>query len=473
MAGDTSVRHPHRVTPSVGPRAVTESELIADAQTLRQIIEGLEQLQESAAHTDLVRTAEQRGYLTPGEDDRVRQGLLAYRNYRLALYEIILRLEHYPRLKPVGLRVKAFLVAFAAALTLYAKSLQLDELATKSDLVRAKLNEPEPKFDLEGGFFDEVMSGFCSLRNYGLILRAFWFWSTRRRAIRAQARLEPGPWAWLERLALAERRTVQAALNRVFRRRLEQGWREFWKTAFKPVEHAQYGVRSRVGGRFAGFWLHPEAHQALDDAALHQVHPLLRPGDVVLMRSEGKLTAALLPGFWAHAAIHLGSREDLAALDSTQANAPEEDQFCGFVIEALSPCVRIASLRRCLDADHVLVLRPQLPPEVTCDALKEALRHLGKAYDFEFDFNLSNRIVCTGLVYRSYHGRGDIEFSLVKRLGNYTLTGDDLASQSLVTGFEPVALVLRREKGWQLTRDPRRIRTLQRRIEKGWRPVQP
>jgi hypothetical protein len=272
---------------------------------------------------------------------------------------------------------------------------------------------------------------------------------------------------------------VQVALNRALHGRLKLGWRTFWKTAFKPVEQAGYGVRSRMGGRFAGFWLHPGLHQALDASALRQLHPLLRSGDILLTRCEGKLTTTVLPGFWAHAAIFLGDRADLSALDSRAASTAGQDGGLGYVIEAVSPCVRIATLGTCLDADHVLVLRPALDAETTREALTEAMRHLGKPYDFEFDFNRSHRVVCTGLVYRSYHGRGAIQFDLVKRLGNFTLTGDDLVHQALAKPsptdptFDVIALGLRRRTGWQLTTDTVRVRTVLQRIARGWKPVRP
>jgi hypothetical protein len=60
--------------------------------------------------------------------------------------------------------------------------------------------------------------------------------------------------------------------------------------------------------------------------------------------------------------------------------------------------------------------------------MAEAFGHVGKAYDFEFDFNVSTRLVCTELIYRCYHHRGSIAFPLTKRLGRYTLTGDDIAT---------------------------------------------
>jgi hypothetical protein len=467
----------HHHAPEALP--ITETGLLADTQTLRQIVEGLDDLQRRAEQTEIPRTAEQRGYLTPDEDDRVRRGLLAYRNYRLALYEMLLRLEHYPALKPARLRLKAFLVAFVAALTLYSRSLRLDALASRSPLMRGKLNEPEPKFHLEAGFFDEVMAGFSSLRNYGSVLQALWFWGTRRRALRRLAQAEPDPWAWLERQAVLGRRIFHSLLYQVLRSRLNVSWRAFWRTALGPVSQARYQVRSRVGGRFAGYWVHPALHEALDAPTRQALQVRLQTGDVLLMRSEGKLTATLLPGFWSHAALYLGTRDDLAGLGVSPAKDEESHRDSGWVIEAVSPFVRLASLQTSLDADHVLALRPWLPAAERHAAVTEALRHLGKPYDFEFDFNLSSRIVCTGLVYRSFHGRGPIRFQLVKRLGTYTLTGDDLAAQALdfsegsATGFDIVALILRRSSGWQLSTAPDRCRTLLRRIQRGWRPIRP
>jgi len=82
----------------------------------------------------------------------------------------------------------------------------------------------------------------------------------------------------------------------------------------------------------------------------------------------------------------------------------------------------------------------------------EAFRHLGKAYDFEFDFNVPARLVCTELIYRSFHGRGRIDLPLIKRLGRYTLTCDDIvrwlldevdaAGAAENAPFRPVCLVL-------------------------------
>jgi hypothetical protein len=131
-------------------------------------------------------------------------------------------------------------------------------------------------------------------------------------------------------------------------------------------------------------------------------------------------------------------------------------------------------------ADHVLVLRPALAVEDLRAALLEALAHLGKPYDFEFDFTLSTRVVCTGLVYRSFHGKGSIRFELVPRMGRFTLSGDDLVHQVLDSWyakggtegapFRFAALALKRRHGRVEFVPARRIPTFLGRIRRGWRP---
>src|SRR5579859_5131337 len=69
-----------------GPEA--ELHLEADLQTLRELVAGLDLLESRLDASEIPRTATARGYFTPDEDDRVRQGVLLYRNCRLAAYEI-------------------------------------------------------------------------------------------------------------------------------------------------------------------------------------------------------------------------------------------------------------------------------------------------------------------------------------------------------------------------------------------------
>ena len=465
------------------------AQLITDRDTLREIIAGLERLETLLNQTPVPAAAAKRGYFTPDEDDRVRRALLTYRNYRLAAFEIIFRYRDFADIADESLRARCFLVGFAAALVLYEKSLKIIQVAEHQPLLRAKINEPDSKFDLEPDFFDDVLIGYSSLSNYRAIAGADRIWRVQRRSEIVRQLDADNDWNWLCDIIRRKRIVVRKRLFDVLWRRLRHDWREFWQTAIRPARQTRYGLQTLLGGRFAGVHLLPNPVHVLTPDVLGALRPHLQPGDVLLCRAEGKLTAALLPGFWSHAAIYLGSRAELEANNMRAQphvarhwdEIPENAGPLGCVIEAVAPRVHICPLEKCLEADHVIVLRPVLSPDEIAAALGEAFGHLGKPYDFEFDFNVSSRVVCTELVYRCFHHRGQIQFPLVKRLGRFTLTGDDMvhlaldelnkAGESGGGPLRPVGLILKRRDGRAHAVRPERIVPLLRRIRAGWRPA--
>ena len=470
-----------------GPEA--EQRLPADLQTLREIVAGLDRLEERLEVSPIPKAITQRGYFTPDEDDRVRQGVLVYRNYRLAAYEIILRYRDYAAMEPTSCGVRCFLVAFGAALVLYAKSLRIIEFAEHVPMLRAKINEPDSKYDLAAGFFDDVLAGYSQPRNYRSILQADAFWRTHRREAHTLAAEAGGEWPWLLDLIRRQRQVVRHRLLHVLWQRLRYDWRAFYHTLLSPFRQARHGLESLLGDRLADAPITAQSTSGITSPMLATLRPRLQPGDVLLVRDDSRLTAALLPGFWTHAALFLGGRPDLEGLGlKTHPHVvrhwqeiPESCGPWGLVIEALFPCVQLNPLEKCLRVDHLVVLRPALPVGDIASALGEAMGHLGKPYDFEFDFNNSSRVVCTELVYRSYHNRGPVNFSLTKRLGRFTLTGDDIVALALDrlgasgeagrVAFEPVALLLKRRDGQSHAAPPERILPLLRRIRRGWRPA--
>lgn len=466
-----------------------ETQFRADTETLRQVVSGLSRLEETLAMARTTVLARERGYFTPDEDDHVRQMLLAYRNYRRTLYDIINRFRSDPESVDPALQSRRFTVAFAAALVLYAKSLKLIRYYEHEPLVRKKLNEADSKFEMEAGFFDRILDAFSSFRNYRLLSGANREWRTWRRIIQRNASADAGDIEWLASLIRHQRRLLRRRFWHVLFRRLRYDWRALWKTTFRPVKDARYRLQSLLGGAFAGIRTTTRYEPAINESILTQLHGVLRPGDVLLVRAEHKVTTALLPGFWAHAALFLGTPGELNSLGMDEVpqakefleSRPSGNQRFGHVIEAISPRVLINSLEKCLYADHVAVFRPRLSSNQLRESLVEAFGHLGKPYDFEFDFNVTTRIVCTELVYRSYHKRAGIEFRLVKRLGRYTLSCDDIAEQILgapnahaptqTPPFELVSLALRLPDGkCEWTTNGAAMDRL-RRIQSGWRPA--
>ena len=434
------------------------STVAADAAAMGELFAAFDRLEASFEDARQAMSPAQRGYFTPDEDDAVRAMLLTYRNLRLALYDIVGRYRacvgHAPEEEAVN-RLRGFVVGYAAALKLYCKSLQLI-FATEDDaFLRAKLNEPDTRFGLEAGFFEEVLLAFTSLRNWLAMNGADWFWLTQRRQARRLGLDHDAEIGWLLPQIAADRKIWNKLFWRLVWSRLRRDWRSAWRRLFAPLKVARYGSQALMGFALSGMRL-PAGKPALDGAVLAELKESLRPGDILLVRADDKVTCALLPGFWAHAALYVGALEDLKALAGD--DTPAWQRACriversasplGWVIEAIPRGVRLNPLPVCLAADHVAVLRPELPADELRQALLAAISHLGKPYDFEFDFNVSSRLVCTELVYRCFHGRGHIAFAPVKRMGRWNLTADDLARQALEALAKSQQSVLRPVAMW-------------------------
>src|SRR6266480_2752471 len=90
-------------------------QLQSDCESLKEIVAGLDRLEQQLSDAQAGVAARRRGYFTPNEDDLVRQMLLAYRSYRLGIYEIIYRYIDYEQIGDPTLQLRAFMVGFAAA----------------------------------------------------------------------------------------------------------------------------------------------------------------------------------------------------------------------------------------------------------------------------------------------------------------------------------------------------------------------
>lgn len=466
-----------------------DRQIKVDLETLRTVVPELERLESQWNEARLSMSAPSRGYFTPDEDDQVRQMLLAYRNYRFALYEIISRGYEYPRIQDPERQLMVFLPAFGAALTLYAKTLKLIQAYEREPLIRKKLNEPDSRFEIEPGFFEDLLRGYSSPWNYRNLAKAAWFWRTHRRSIKKLATAAPGDWQWPLELIRNQRGLVRKRLLIVLACRLRYDWRAFGRTVLNPVQNARYSVQSQIAQACAELRTTLHYEPALKSEVVAQLHSCLRPGDVLLTRAEKRVTSAILPGFWAHAALFIDGTAWLESFGlAAQSRVAKHSSYIskqntgkGCVIEAISPRVQVNSLETALCADHVVVLRPKIGSDELRASIAEAFQHLDKPYDFEFDFNVTTRIVCTELIYRCFHKRGSIEFALIKRLGRFTLSADDIIDQWLNSlnsagrpakvGFDLVTLVLKLNNGRaEFIEGPEALAALQR-IQTGWRPA--
>ena len=186
-----------------------------------------------------------------------------------------------------------------------------------------------------------------------------------------------------------------------------------------------------------------------DDLTL-QIRQQLQAGDILLEKTPFRLTDKFIPGHWGHVAMWIGSEAELKALGIW--NHPvvrpyqKTIQAGNSVVEALRQGVVLNPIEHFLNIDDLAVLRTtDTDSRTAADAIILALRQLGKAYDFNFDVETTDRIVCSELVYLAYT---HIKWPTEKMLGRSTISPDNVARRALDNG--PFKLVLLYHDGVQI-----------------------
>ena len=337
-----------------------ESVLRVEADTLREIIPGFDRLEAMFNRGRESIQSGQRGYFTPDEDDYVRQCLLIYRNYRLSIWDIIWRHKDFWR-EPVSVDgLKGFIIAYAGALVLFGKSLKVIDVVENDPMLRAKMNEPDQKWGVEADFFEDVLRSYSSISNYLRMVGASIYFRRRRGMIRSMGLRDDADCGRLLPLIETERPQLRGKFWSIVQRRAKRDWRSAWRMLFRPVLVARYQPQAVVASIVAGTHVSPNHVQGLRDEHLTLLRDQLAPGDVLLCRADDKVTSALLPGFWAHAAIYVGDWADLERLGL--AGLPQVARFkwifdkypsrFGYVVDAVAQGCRVHKLGYCITAQR-------------------------------------------------------------------------------------------------------------------------
>jgi len=173
----------------------------------------------------------------------------------------------------------------------------------------------------------------------------------------------------------------------------------------------------------------------LNLAWTEKLRPFLQPGDILLIRSNGYRSNGYLPGAWTQLSLYIGTNNQLqqAGLDQDmrvqrhleKLAAPDAKGHPASVIRVDGNGVGLSSLELTVgEADSVAVLRPKLKPVQHLEMVSRAFTHLGKPYDYDFDFAHADKLLCSELVARTLEGV--IDFPLETIAGQTVLTGDGL-----------------------------------------------
>ncbi len=223
---------------------------------------------------------------------------------------------------------------------------------------------------------------------------------------------------------------------------------DFWKrfTTF-VVHHISGGVGNTAGSvkfRKGTMW---------EDSALQtEIEAMLKPMDIITEKTPFILTDRLIPGHFGHNAIWLGTPAELLEMglwESDFIKPFQNDILQGYnIIETTRAGTNLKKLSDWMNIDEIAVIRRE--SKMTKAQISEfyaiLMAQYGKTYDFNFDVETTDRLVCSELLYQSY---GDVVWPTEAYLGRYTISPDNVAS-IIVQKKTPFKLIFSMERNEEL-----------------------
>lgn len=424
---------------AVTPAALTAM-LDGDETMLHRIITEAPRLEMEAAAMAADFKSGKRSWYAQADNDALRQLLRRYVSYRAALVRMIWRYQQSAAVQDERLQARTFLCACAAGTTLASVSLGFTDAFAGSPEAARKLNEAEPAWDIPAGVFDTARRSLASGRNRRALAEAF----ARYHAYPFAGVLPPGTGEGFHGAILGSEKRLAAAAERITADRMTQPLRD----ARDEGREVIYSVQTMISTWMGDTKLREPGAPLIAAAQVEELRGKLQPGDIFLERRNWYVSNAFLPGYWPHAALYVGSPDELKKLGLEQDPRvqqhwakllrPDAGGHACVVLESVSEGVVFTSLEHSIgEADSVALLRPRLAPQQIREAIARAFSHAGKPYDFEFDFFSSDKLVCTELVYRAYDG--PIQFPLKKIMGTTTLPAIEFVRKYAAERNSPAA----------------------------------
>ncbi len=436
-----------------------ETLLNADEATLTSIIGGVERLETEARQIQADFAAGRRSFATQGDNDDVRELLRRFVSYNEALLRIVWRYQRHGDIQNESQRLRAFLCEYTAACVLYDSSLKFVDHFGDSRTAIAKLNEEEPSWGIPTGLYDRVRQHLANPENIRLFesTRQFYHQDPIQQQFAAHDLAISEPYRDFHAAIAVAEQTIAAGESSLPERIVEVAVTDLERLLY----NAQYETQSVVSTWIGDIKVREprDGKPLIDKAQLARLASLLKPGDILLERRNWYLSNAFLPGYWPHGAVYVGTAKDLErlGLDTDPAVRQHWEAFTSLddgghehvIIEAVSEGVIFSSLEHSIGgADAVAVLRPRVSEQEKNESIARAFSFVGRPYDFEFDFETTNALVCTEVVFRAYGGNSrSIRFPLEEIMGRRTMPAINLVKKfneeygSDDAQFEFVALI--------------------------------
>jgi uncharacterized protein YycO len=211
-------------------------------------------------------------------------------------------------------------------------------------------------------------------------------------------------------------------------------------------------LTDRISGRFgntAGGIRWRKGHLLKNKKIHAEILEQLKPLDMITEKTYFALTDKFIPGHFGHNAIWLGTKEELIELGlwNHKSIIPfhKEIEAGKSILEVDRSGTHLKSLEVFMNIDEFAILRLK-EINFTTARLEEiytvALSQIGKIYDFNFDVETTDKLVCSELLYQSFtniHWPTQTYLTNTK-LSRVTISPDNIASLALYND-SPIELI--------------------------------
>lgn len=411
--------------------------LAAGTATVLAAAAALPELDGLASEIATVEAAAARGYFLPDEEEWVKLRYSQYLNLRASLLATI---EEIGALAGRGCvewnsRLPLFATAFSAACILLRANRFIVDLASQHSVLWKKLDEEDRHSGIPRKSFTMIYQAMTSPRNQLRFLNAADHFVQQRDEISSLTK-DPVMRPIIELLE-SEEPFIERRRREAVKRRISYRWFSFLRrhrSAWKHVMRGMFEVSGRAVAELRQPGIKPlGAPKRIHPQLQKQILAHVKPGDVFVTRHDDALSNLFLPGFWPHAALFLG---ESANRTPEWGELPAVVESDAWFLEAKKDGVKIRPVSETLALDALVVLRSPLADLDLRRCLQRALTHRGKPYDFLFDFRTADRLVCTEVVYRGFHGIAPVHFHLREVGGRLCLPAEEFLNQALACGFE-------------------------------------
>lgn len=176
-----------------------------------------------------------------------------------------------------------------------------------------------------------------------------------------------------------------------------------------PTESTWYQIKKKIINFISNIdYGKAKVHAVTEDMAA-KVQPKLKPGDILLRRTEGTSGNFFIPSWWKHAGVYVGD---------------------GNVVEATFKGIDKTSFKHFMsEGDAVMIVRAKhLNPNQRQSIANYANHQIGKPYDFDFNFSDEARQSCTELANHAVKAGAGKE--LVEKNWIGSVTGDAFKNEN-------------------------------------------